>query len=439
MVALSGNIVCGQIDPTILDFLSPGKLCQLLTICKEVRSYLLSPQMEFRHMHECMILTSARWVPKSHSHTCGLDETPPTTWLQFLAMLHQEMRCHSSARELIYEDWRWKKRQDPILDRLTYQWRCLCPNVAERPHIEDLAVYDMVQGDVMSLAKAAPSIDLNRFVLAVIPELAEVSTKKGFISKLTALSAKKRLNKYMRLVRVRNAFQPVLPFHAQKEEEVAALNFKPYKGFCDGLFKDEEGTFYDEVALRHLSPFVARAILAQEDCAERMIGVKPAYFFYALHELLPWDPTTHYLMTFNMWNLLKTHSDVFSLAPKRFWDLSIPLKASSDADVEQWLQDDMVLCNGLRALQRLETQIIREVKAHMLVQTKDLLDIRRIQLPRTVPQDNQGELGVLEISLTDAITGPNPRVSINDRQGDVCILYLGPQSLYLYRRHNEHK
>eukprot|EP01053_Blabericola_migrator_P012128 Blabericola_migrator_1__12127@NODE_748_length_6661_cov_222_679102_g536_i0_p2_GENE_NODE_748_length_6661_cov_222_679102_g536_i0NODE_748_length_6661_cov_222_679102_g536_i0_p2_ORF_typecomplete_len447_score66_52_NODE_748_length_6661_cov_222_679102_g536_i015652905 len=435
MAASLTEILSGPLLSNFLGYLTPEERCILLGLNKAVRSRMLSPLIEFQHMRECMIITSACWTPELHSAIGGAAIISPKTWLHFLVILHQEMEYHSSTPELEYQNWRWKRRADPILDRLTHQWRCLCPAYLEGCrdsrddlYIEDLAVYDMVEGDVMTLIKAAQSIDFNEFVEALVPE----------VLWLEYYGIDEPVTTFMRIIRVQEEFQPVLTWHAL-EEEAKNLGRHEYEvEHKDSSLRSESGELYGGASALFLAPFLVRVLMAQEGIVERFVSVKPLDFHSTLRSFRPWDSSTHNILGFDSWELLKIHSSVFNLAPDNFWDLSIPLKLDPKANLEQWSEDDVVLCEGLRAMQPLEAHIIDKVKAHARIQAKGLFDLTKTQFPVALPEDGEGDLGILEISLTEAYTGPNSRVNRNDCQGNVCMLNLGPSALFLYRRHNEH-
>eukprot|EP01053_Blabericola_migrator_P012129 Blabericola_migrator_1__12128@NODE_748_length_6661_cov_222_679102_g536_i0_p4_GENE_NODE_748_length_6661_cov_222_679102_g536_i0NODE_748_length_6661_cov_222_679102_g536_i0_p4_ORF_typecomplete_len433_score65_70_NODE_748_length_6661_cov_222_679102_g536_i032714569 len=424
-----GNSARICVLPKVLEFLPISEQCRLLTLNKQVHSLVLNPQMEFQRLKEAIVITSGCWTPQMHrALSSWRSKASPKTWLCFLGMLFEDIKKDQCEPELRYEKWVWRRRQDPLLDRLVHQWRCLCPSWQEGLNdpqcdefIREVAVYDMVRGNVHEFCECAKGFGIEDFVKTTIPSL----------EWLICLGDEAKLSNFMRFVSVPSMYQwkAVLNWYALQLEAMRAGN----------LFSRSRDELKKQAFKLFLSPIVARLLLQQPDLMSRIEHMTPIEFFERLHSFEPWTAGGDQVFGYDIMELLQAQSSIWSMELNQFWDLSLKVPTDSDVDLkaECHTNKEAFLKRGLRFMQRLERHIVGEIEEHLNFLKLEAFD----QIPCTTKEIAvKGDEApyVLELSLTEADTGPNPKVSSNDHQGEVGVFTMGVQSAILYRRHNDH-
>eukprot|EP01053_Blabericola_migrator_P004184 Blabericola_migrator_1__4183@NODE_227_length_11116_cov_134_193049_g193_i0_p4_GENE_NODE_227_length_11116_cov_134_193049_g193_i0NODE_227_length_11116_cov_134_193049_g193_i0_p4_ORF_typecomplete_len447_score42_64_NODE_227_length_11116_cov_134_193049_g193_i061346 len=415
---------------SVFKFLNPIEKCRLLTLDKRTHLSILGPYMEYEHMQQCMIITSGCWTIDSHRAAWG-EQSVPKTWLHFLVMLYREGSKLASEQEMKFEQWTWRRRSDPQLDLLVNRWRYLCPSWQEGrndsqcdEYIQDVGVYELVSGDMLSLVNRAPKILIDQVVKSMLPSVLWPTYYQCDVP----------LSRFLRLLKMRKSHKwpAVLQWSALEQEEARMDDY--------GICESEDGPLEREVLALLLSPVVVRLLLTQPDFVMKIDGMLPEDLFKCIQHFRPHDPDSHEVLGYNVKNLLCARSAVFSLDLTDFWDLTQPIGSDSAINIEAECQPrcgDMYR-RGLKFMQRAEERLTEKVQRHLNSLDLKPFNLNQEQWPKYITSEHRGPFGVLELSLTEADAGRNEQVNTNDHEGEVCIMTCGISSAVLYRRHNNH-
>eukprot|EP01053_Blabericola_migrator_P002898 Blabericola_migrator_1__2897@NODE_1832_length_3721_cov_121_168309_g1174_i0_p1_GENE_NODE_1832_length_3721_cov_121_168309_g1174_i0NODE_1832_length_3721_cov_121_168309_g1174_i0_p1_ORF_typecomplete_len443_score79_16_NODE_1832_length_3721_cov_121_168309_g1174_i014422770 len=379
----------------VLEYLTPLQKRDLLTLNKSTYHHLLSIHTECRHMKQALMITYGCWTPGFQRVTSFQN------WLHFLVML--ENNCDKTSSELSFEDWKWQRRSDTVLDCLLQQWRSLCPELATDLYhggwVEDIALYDLVHGSMEGFIERAESVSMSDFT--------------------TAIPIRRRLSQipvkdFMRFIKFTNPHKwPAIPdWHFVREPPTPFIDdAAPFSGMQD----------------RFLSPIVTRVCFEEPSLLYKMVALKPERVFQLIQRFNPYNPATHTWCEHNIMEMIQARPKVLDLTPKHFW--TQPLPTGKHLSVTP---PDLIL-RGVRCAQGLESHIIAQIQEHL-----EKLRLTPLQSDRTFGLycEGEGPMGIIELSFSRQETELNLSVNHTDNVGSVAVMSLGSNSAVLYKCRN---